>query len=318
MLVAAPVLLILAACTPAPAPSVQSGSSGSGSASSSGAASSSASPSPTKSVRPTPSPTPTKKVHVSLLENDGGTYGVGMPIIAWFDVAPTDAAAFAAATTVTVNGKKINGAWYFEKTAHRGSVMEAHYRPSTYWPGHASIKLDLPVKGLSAGKGLSFDDSLTLSIATGRANVLTVDANTLQMTVKSDGTVYGTFPVSLGASNTPTARGTKVIMEKGADISMTGPGYYDPHVQWTQRLTYGGEYLHSAPWNVGNLGVRSTSNGCTNLAPAVAKQLFSYLEIGDVVQFPNASGPQMQLGQGYGDWNVTWSSWLTGGAVHTA
>lgn len=317
MLVAAPVFLILAACTPAPAPSIQSANSASASSSSSAGASS-ASASPSNSVKPSPSPTPTKKVHVSLLESDGGTYGVGMPIIAWFNVAPTDATAFAAATTVTVNGKKIDGGWYFEKTAHRGSAMEAHYRPTTYWPGHATIKLDLPVNGLSAGKGLSFDDSLTLSIATGRANVLTVDARTLQMTVKSDGKVYGTFPVSLGASNTPTARGTKVIMEKGADISMTGPGYFDPHVQWTQRLTYGGEYLHSAPWNVSNLGVRSTSNGCTNLSPAVAKQLYGYLEIGDVVQFPNASGPPMQLGQGYGDWNVTWSSWLTGGAVHTA
>jgi lipoprotein-anchoring transpeptidase ErfK/SrfK len=319
IVLAGPILLVLAACTPAPAGSNQS-SAGVASSSPSSTASSdtSGSSSATKSVSPSPSPTPTKKVHVSLLESDGGVYGVGMPIIAWFNVAPTNAAAFAAATTVSVNGKKVDGAWYFEKTAHRGSAMEAHYRPSSYWPGHAKIEMSLPVKGLSAGKGLAFDDSLTLSMSTGRANVLTVDSKSLRLTVKSDGKTYGTFPVSLGASNTPTARGTKVIMEKGADISMTGPGYYDPHVQWTQRLTYGGEYLHSAPWNVGNLGVRSTSNGCTNLSPAVAKQLFSYLEIGDVVQYPNASGPPMQLGQGYGDWNVTWSNWLTGGAVHTA
>jgi lipoprotein-anchoring transpeptidase ErfK/SrfK len=256
-------------------------------------------------------------VHVSLLESDGGTYGVGMPIIAWFNVAPTDASAFAKATTVTVNGSKIDGAWYFEYTQHRGSKMEAHYRPKSYWPGHADIELNLPVKGLSAGNGLSYDNSLTLFIKTGRANILTVNAGNLKLTVRSDGKIYGVFPVSLGASNTPTARGTKVIMEKGADISMRGPGYYDPHVQWTQRLTYGGEYLHSAPWNVGNLGVRSTSNGCTNLSPTVAKRLYNFLEIGDVVQYPNASGPRMQLGQGYGDWNVGWSTWLTGGALAT-
>jgi lipoprotein-anchoring transpeptidase ErfK/SrfK len=257
-------------------------------------------------------------VHVSLLENDGGQYGVGMPIIAWFDRAPTNAKAFAAATTVTVNGKPITGGWYFEHTLHAGSALEGHYRPATYWPAHAKIEMNLPVAGVTAGTGLSFDNSLTLSMTTGAANLLTVDAHTLQMTVKSDNRVYGTFPVSLGASNTPTARGTKVIMEKGADISMTGPGYFDPHVQWTQRLTYGGEYLHSAPWNVGNLGVRSTSNGCTNLSPAVAKQLFGFLETGDVVSFPNANGPQMQLGQGYGDWNVPWTSWLTGGVLKTA
>ncbi len=256
-------------------------------------------------------------MHVRLLENDGGTYGVGMPIIAWFDVAPTDARAFAKATTVTVNGTPITGAWFFEQTAHQGAALEAHFRPRTYWPAHAHIFLKLPIKGLSAGRGLAYDDNLTLSISTGPANIATVDANTLRMTVLSDGKLYGVFPVSLGAPDTPTARGIKVIMEQGKDISMSGPGYYDAHVEWTQRLTYGGEYLHSAPWNVGNIGQRSTSNGCTNLLPADALRLFHFLNIGDVVQYPNADGPQMQLGQGYGDWNVAWSQWLGGGALPT-
>ncbi|MGX7679487.1 L,D-transpeptidase [Jatrophihabitans sp. DSM 45814] len=322
VLVAVPLLAIasmLAGCTAAPSPSISAAGSASAPVSASASSPSAGASSSSAAPKPPPKPVaPTKKVHVSLLENDGGTYGVGMPIIAWFDRAPTNAKAFAAATTVTVNGRPISGSWYFESTAHAGSAMEAHYRPSTYWPAHAKIQMNLPVNGLTAGPGLSFDDSLTLSISTGAANILTVDANTLQMTVKTDNRLYGTFAVSLGASNTPTARGTKVIMEKGADISMRGPGYYDPHVQWTQRLTYGGEYLHSAPWNVANLGVRSTSNGCTNLSPAVAKQLFNFLEIGDVVSYPNANGPAMQLGQGYGDWNVPWTTWLTGGALKTA
>jgi lipoprotein-anchoring transpeptidase ErfK/SrfK len=257
-------------------------------------------------------------VHVSLLESDGGVYGVGMPIIAWFNVAPTDATAFAKATTVTVNGTKVPGAWYFERTSHAGSAMEAHYRPQSYWPGHAKIHLELPVQGLSAGPGLSFDDSLTLDISTGPALFATVDAHSLRMTVKSDGHLIGVYPVSLGAPNTRTMRGIKVIMEKGLDIPMRGPGYYDPHVQYTQRLTYGGEYLHSAPWNIANLGKRSTSNGCTNLSPAVAKGLYGLMRIGDVVSYPNANGPQMQLGSGYGDWNLSWGEWQTGGAVKTS
>jgi lipoprotein-anchoring transpeptidase ErfK/SrfK len=241
-----------------------------------------------------------------------------MPIIVWFNRAPTDAKTFARATTVTVNGKPIAGGWYFEHTAHAGAALEGHFRPQSYWPAHATIELNLPVKGLSAGPGLAFDNSLTLSMSTGAAHVSTVDAQNLRMTVTSDGVPYGTFPVSLGATNTPTLRGTKVIMEKGADISMSGPGYFDPHVQWTQRLTYGGEYLHSAPWNVGNIGSRSSSNGCTNLLPADAKQLYGFLGIGDVVRYPNASGPHMQLGQGYGDWNVPWANWQTGGVLRTS
>ncbi len=316
---ALPVVLLATACTQAPqASNANSAPSTSGPSVTSSSPNTPTTPSTTSAAPTTSAPAiPTKPVHISLLEGDGGVYGVGMPIIVWFNVAPTSALAFAAATKVTANGVPVNGAWYFEHTDHAGSALEGHFRPRTYWPAHTSIKLDLPVKGLSAGPGLSFDDSLTLSMATGAATISTVDATTLHMTVRSDGKVLGVYPVSLGASNTRTLRGTKVIMEQGADIPMRGPGYYDPHVQWTQRLTYDGEYLHSAPWNIANLGVRSTSNGCTNLSPDVAQKLFKSMRVGDVVLYPNANGANMQLGSGYGDWNVPWSSWLTGGALKT-
>lgn len=316
VLFAVPLLFLITACTQAPqtAPSAPAPSSSAGSATASDSSSASGSASPSAS-QSSPSAQP---VHVSLLESDGYEYGVGMPIIAWFNVAPTDGTAFAKATKVTVNGKQVPGAWYFEHTSHAGSALEAHYRPQSYWPGHAQIHLDLPVQGLSAGSGLAFDDSLTLDMTTGPATFATVDAHSLRMTVKSDGRQVGVYPVSLGAPNTRTMRGVKVIMEKGKDIPMRGPGYYDPHVQWTQRLTYSGEYLHSAPWNIANLGKRSTSNGCTNLSPTVAKQLYGLMRIGDVVSYPNANGAPMQLGSGYGDWNVAWSEWQTGGAVKTS
>jgi lipoprotein-anchoring transpeptidase ErfK/SrfK len=238
-----------------------------------------------------------------------------MPIIAFFNVAPTDAKQFNAATKVTVNGSPVEGNWFFEKTAHEGAALEGHWRPQTYWPGHAKIHMDLPVKGMSAGAGLTFDDSLTLDMSTGVAYVGTVDATTLKMTVTADGAPFGVYPVSLGAKKTPTAHGIKVIMEKGLDIEMKGPGYDDPHVKYTQRLTYGGEYLHSAPWNVANIGHRSTSNGCTNLLPADAKKLYGTFKIGDVFIYPNANGPAMTLGAGYGDWNVDWATWQTGGVL---
>ncbi len=129
--------------------------------------------------------------------------------------------------------------------------------------------------------------------------------------------------MSLGAPNTPTKRGTKVIMEKGRSICMHGPGYNECGVKDTQRLTYDGEYLHASPWNCtgspgcsgpqNNIGSHNSSNGCTNLTPDDALKLYNFLEIGDVVQFPNADGPLMQLGHGYGAWNVPWGQWLTGG-----
>jgi hypothetical protein len=45
--------------------------------------------------------------------------------------------------------------------------------------------------------------------------------------------------------------------------------------------------------------------------------LYKFLEIGDVVEYPNASGSQMTMGDGYGDWNISWSQWLTGGVLAT-
>jgi len=243
-----------------------------------------------------------------------------MPIMAFLSRPIKDATAFAKATKVTVDGRPVVGGWYFEpKYQDPGHPVEADYRLQAYWPGHAHIHMNLPVKGLTAGPGLAFDNSLTLDFTTGPANILTVDDSTHQVTVMSDGTLWGTFPTSLGATDTPTKRGTKVIMEKGRSICMSGPGYHECGVKFTQRLTYDGEYLHSAPWNVSNItrGVDS-SNGCTNLLPTDAERLYGFLEVGDVVTYPNANGPRMQLGDGYGDWNLTWSQWKTGGLYSVA
>jgi lipoprotein-anchoring transpeptidase ErfK/SrfK len=264
-----------------------------------------------------------KPVHVSLQMSDGSQVGVGMPIIAYLSRPIGDAKAFQAATKVTVNGQPAQGAWYFEtKFGLPGKPIEADYRLQGYWPGHAQIHLDLPVKGLSAGarsgSNLAYDDSLTLDFTTGAAHLLTVDDSTHTLTVLSDGVKWGTFPTSLGATNTPTKHGIKVIMEKGKSICMHGPGYNECGVKYTQRLTYDGEYLHAAPWNTYNIGHGiDSSNGCTNLYTADALKLYNFLEIGDVVNYPNANGPHMALGDGYGDWNVPWGQWQTGGLYAT-
>ena len=250
-----------------------------------------------------------------------------MPIIAYFSKQITSAATLTADTTVTANGTPVVGGWYFETSAAQpGYPIEGHWRPEKYWPANSQIHVDLPMKGKSAGTGLVYDDSLTLAFSIGAKHIVTVSNRKHELTVMNNGTKWGTFPVSLGASNTPTLRGTKVIMEKGLDISMTGPGYYDPHVKYTQRLTYGGEYLHAAPWNctdtaqgctgpANNIGHANSSNGCTNLRPADAETLYHILRIGDIVTHPDADGPAMTMGAGYGDWNVSWAQWRTGGAV---
>src|ERR1700753_2802336 len=280
-------LAFAAACggkKPAAAPVWHASGSASGGASSSG---SSVAPSPSTSV-PTGKP-----VHVRLFEGDGSTWGVGMPIIAYLSAKITDAHAFVAATTVTVNGAPAQGGWFFEKSAiYSGYPLEAHYRTQNYWPAHASIHLDLATKGQPAGTGLVFDNSLTLDMSTGAANISKIDGHRERMIVTSDGKQVFSFPVSLGNASTPTFSGTKVVMEKDKIQRMTGPGY-DLQVPWSVRITNSGEFVHAASWNGGNIGQRSTSHGCTNLNVSDAQHFYAFTQVGDVTEYTHTGGPTM-------------------------
>lgn len=259
-------------------------------------------------------------VHIRLQQKDGVQVGVGMPVIAYFSRKFTDARALSAATSVSVDGKPAQAVWYFEASAaDRAYPIEGHLRLQHYWRAHATVQVAIASRGVSAGRGMSFDDDLSLAFTTGAAMIATVDDVTHRMSVSKDGAAVGSYPVSLGIAGSPTLKGVKVIMEQGGKpICMSGINYSQCDVKYIQRLTYAGEYLHSAPWNLVNIGHRDTSNGCTNLKPADAKRLYKLFEVGDVVQYPNASGPTMKLGSGYGDWNVSWATWQTGGLVPTS
>lgn len=262
-----------------------------------------------------------------------------MPIVAYFSKKITEAKDFTKATTITVNGQPNAGSWYFETSAIiAGYPIEAHYRPAPqpgsanpYWPAHAAIHMDMKTQGVSAGAGLTFDDSLTLSMATGDAHIATVNCTTERMVVTSDGQTVKTFPTSCGAAKTPTYTGVKVVMQKGeqapgkstlrpdgaVEMIGTGSDHYDLIVPWSVRITQSGEYVHAASWNGGNIGRRSTSNGCTNLNTADAEWFYKFAVIGDVVNYSATGGTKMPQWDGFGDWNVSQSLWNTGGIVPT-
>jgi lipoprotein-anchoring transpeptidase ErfK/SrfK len=106
-------------------------------------------------------------------------------------------------------------------------------------------------------------------------------------------------------------------MEKDRVQHMVGPGY-DVNVPWSVRITNSGEFIHAASWNGGNIGQRSTSHGCTNLREADAKSFFSFAQLGDVAVYTNTGGPTMPSWDGYGDWNLPWSTWQAGGELRTS
>jgi lipoprotein-anchoring transpeptidase ErfK/SrfK len=293
-------------------------SGGSGSALPRAAAPTTSSPAPTSAAPTTPTGAP---VRVTTFEGDGKTYGVGMPVIAYFSKKITDASAFRKAVQVTVDGQPADGAWYFEPSQRQEYALEAHYRLKDYWPAHAAIKVSMPVKGLPAGPGLVFANDVTLSMSTGAAQVAQVDGTpgVDTMAITSDGKPVKTLKVSLGAAKTPTYLGTAVVMAKSNPEEMkSDPGEqpaYDLLVPWSVRVTNSGEFVHDAYWN-GHLGTENLSHGCTNLSPADAEWYYGFAQIGDPVTWTHTGTSQViPVGDGWGDWNLDWATWSQGGLL---
>lgn len=235
-----------------------------------------------------------------------------MPLIVRFSRSPTSRTTFEQAAKVSVNGHDAAGAWFWEKV-YAGQPVEAHYRPQLFWPAHSHVQVNLPVKGLSAGPGLSYADDLTLDYRIGASHRSIIDAHNLRMRVYSDGKLVRRFPVSLGAARTPTFQGIKIVMEKRNPQRMIGPGYNEL-VPFSVRVTLSGEFIHDAYWNT-NIGRLSTSNGCTNLSKSDSQWFYKFAQIGDVAEYPNASAKTMPVWDGYGDWNLDWSTWRQGGTA---
>ena len=50
-------------------------------------------------------------------------------------------------------------------------------------------------------------------------------------------------------------------------ISEDDPEYYNiSDVEYAQRVTYSGEFLHAAPWSVGSQGSANVSHGCVGMS----------------------------------------------------
>jgi lipoprotein-anchoring transpeptidase ErfK/SrfK len=148
---------------------------------------------------------------------------------------------------------------------------------------------------------------------------VTVDAQALKLSLVRDGKPFGTYPVSLGIVSSPTRRGVKIITEKSpsACLHLIGEaGYHECGIKYVQRLTESGEYLLAAPWNVANIGIVNTTSGGTELLPADAQILFKTLQVGDPINYPNATGPLTSAADD-GYWNVSWTTWRGGGLVPT-
>ena len=244
------------------------------------------------------------------------TVGVGLPVIIYWSHAVTDHKAAERLLAVT-SDKPVTGSW------HWLSSTEVHYRPKVFWPAYTHVTVHIGVGGADLGAGVYGEKSRIISFTVGSSVISRVNNATKSMTVFRDGKPLRTMPVSLGKASTPTSAGTMVVItkydQKYFDSASFGvprdstDGYYTK-VYWDTKFTYGGEYVHAAPWSVAQQGSRNVSHGCVNVSTANAEWFYHLSKRGDVVQVLGTERA-VRPGDGFTDWNVPWSQWVAGSAL---
>jgi lipoprotein-anchoring transpeptidase ErfK/SrfK len=252
---------------------------------------------------------------------NGGVVGVGMPVIVQFGsavVTKAERAEVEKRVKVTSVPNQ-EGAWGWLDN------RQLMWRPKDFWIPGTKVTLSTQLHGLQTGvdKWVAGDDGTSFTI--GSSMVSTVDMNAHTLTVRRGGQVIRTIPVSTGkpGPKTETRYGTKVIIERNSAITMDSatvgipkgdPNYYKIDTKWNLRLTWTGEFIHSAPWSVNAQGTQNVSHGCTNLAPANAEWMFNNSKMGDIVKFTGSSRA-FQPTEGIGVWVYDFAVWKAQSAL---
>ncbi len=249
---------------------------------------------------------------------DGTTVGVGMPIRVYFDQPVADKATVESHLTVT-SSTPTDGRWNWI------SDSEVHFRPSTYWPANSQVTLDASLYGIDMGEGVWGEKDRTVAFSIGPKHVSVADAGAHTLTVYADDQVVQTYPMSAGSQANPTRNGPHVVLEKFRDITMDSstfglavdaPGGYRTDVEYATRISNNGEFVHAAPWSVGQQGSSNVSHGCINLSTDRAAWFYDFSLPGDVVEVTNSIGPTLSRADGdIYDWAIPWDQWVAGSAL---
>jgi lipoprotein-anchoring transpeptidase ErfK/SrfK len=273
---------------------------------------------------------PDQTVYPSFFPPPGkaSTVGVGQPIAVIFDKAPRDRKAAERALRVSATPAQ-EGGWYW------WDDRTLHYRPKTYWKAGTRVTVTAKIYGVKLGAGMYGETDRSLSLKIGPAKIATVDDRTHMMTVTVNGAVVKKFPVSMGRGgeingakgkkiSLVTPSGTYVAQEKYKVKQMASSTYglpknaslgYDAKVPLAVRISNSGIFVHSAPWSVADQGIRNVSHGCVNLSPTNGQWFYTNFSYGDIVTI-NHTGKQLEPTDGFGDWNIPWTTWLEGSALH--
>lgn len=218
---------------------------------------------------------------VSVSPKAGEVVGVAYPVTLSFAVPVADRAAAEHNISFSVSHPVASLAPATKVPAGSFAWLDdstVRFTPSDYWPAHSTI-------AMSAG-------GFKTTFETGSQVVGVADIDAHTFTVSIDGQVVREMPASMGKPKHPTPVGSFTALEKQNPVIMdsrtigiplSDPEGYKLTVNYAVRVTWGGVYVHSAPWSVASQGNSNVSHGCINLSPDNASWYYNNVSIGDPI-----------------------------------
>ena len=244
----------------------------------------------------------------SINITDDGHVGVGMPISVTFKrPIPTSERADVERRLQVTAAPGVTGAWAWIKDRNLNDGQRVDFRPRTYWK---------PGTKVSVTAGPSIARSFTVA----RSLVATVDVRTHKMTVVKDGAATQAIPITAGRPGLDTWNGTMVVSDKQRRVYMDSrtvniADAYQGWYSYAVHLTTSGTYLHENDRANTYAGRDNVTHGCIGLASdGTARRFYEQIIPGDVIRVIN-SKDQVASGNGYGDWNLSWSEWRSRSAL---
>jgi lipoprotein-anchoring transpeptidase ErfK/SrfK len=257
---------------------------------------------------------PSQTFTTEIYEAAGQTYGVGMPIILYFNHQITDKAAVERSLQVTTS-KPVIGSWYWDDPCNMATVC-LYFRPRDYWPANTTVSLIAHLNGVEGAPGVYGYHTLTQTFNIGSSLIVVASTVTHYMDLYQNGALIDHWPISTGRPGDNTPNGTYLTINKGNPVDMIGPGY-NIKVPWSVRFTWSGDYLHDAWWSVGEQGFTNVSHGCVNMPPADAETYYNMEVPGDPVTV-TGSPKAGTWDNGWTMWFLPWSKYLQGSALGEA
>jgi lipoprotein-anchoring transpeptidase ErfK/SrfK len=263
-----------------------------------------------------------KHLTALLSPGDGETVGVGSPVIVSFSRPVPDGKRATVERRLAVSTTPdVVGAWHWLNS------QQVHWRPPTYWKSGTRVTVSADLDKLYFGDGVWGSGQHRTSFRIGPSHISRVDVARHEMYVFDNGHLVKTFPISAGRDQYPTKNGVHITFEKSQVVTMDSAtvgiprnspdGYYEK-VYWDVRISYGGAFVHAAPWSVSEQGIVNVSHGCVNISTENAIWFYNFSQRGDIVDVYNSAAAPDVADPGMADWNMTWKEWVAGDAAPTA